>query len=173
MITPRLLLVVLAASVSAAWVPTRHGSAPLACTAAESRQFDFWIGEWELERSDGARARVRVTSTHDGCVIQEDFDASPAMPLTGRSLASWDPQTRGWKQTWVDNFGSFFTFTGGFENGRMTLTAPYVNAGKASLHRRVWSSITSDSFEWDWVTSDDDGKTWRPAWKFTGRRVSQ
>ena len=150
---------------------TRATTRARACPAAESRQFDFWLGDWELERSDGARARVRVTSTHDGCVIQEDFDAAPAMPLTGRSLASWDPQTRGWRQTWVDNQGSFFSFTGGMDDGRMTLTAPHVNAGKPSLHRRVWSAVTADSYEWDWVTSDDGGRTWRSAWKFVARRV--
>lgn len=144
----------------------------MACTTPESRQFDFWLGDWDLERSDGVRARVRVTSTHDGCVIQEDFDGTPASPLTGRSLASFDRETGGWKQTWVDNFGSWFAFSGGLDDGRMTLTATYVNAGKTSLHRRVWSAITADSFEWSWETSDDEGKTWRTAWKFRGRRAS-
>ena len=181
MITHPLMLPIVIVFVSATWTKTpeaRHSSdlaatatsANIACPAAESRQFDFWLGEWDLERSDGVRARVHVTSTHDGCVIQEDFDAAPASPLTGRSLASYDPQSHGWKQTWVDNHGSFFSFTGAFENDRMTLTAPYESAGKRSLHRRVWSAITADSFEWNWETSDDDGKTWRSAWRFTGRR---
>ncbi len=55
----RAVLVLLALAVAtAAFAQSR----PPACTSAEHRQFDFWIGDWEVT---GAQGKV-VGNTHPG-----------------------------------------------------------------------------------------------------------
>ncbi|MGA7969379.1 MAG: hypothetical protein WB983_12160, partial [Terriglobales bacterium] len=46
-----------------------------ACSGAEYRQFDFFVGDWdgfEMEKPEVKVARNRVTRILDGCVVLED-----------------------------------------------------------------------------------------------------
>jgi len=46
-------------------------SSPGPCSGAEYRQFDFWIGDWEVQLPDGKPAGTnRISRILDGCVIQ-------------------------------------------------------------------------------------------------------
>ena len=38
-----------------------------------SRQFDFWLGEWDLTWSDGGQGEYIVTLELDSSVVQEAF----------------------------------------------------------------------------------------------------
>ena len=56
-----LLCVSVAEGTAAAQTP---GNAPAPCAAAEHRQFDFWIGEWDVTNPAGAVAgKNRITWT--------------------------------------------------------------------------------------------------------------
>jgi hypothetical protein len=50
------------------------------CAQPESRQFDFWIGEWnaawELEGKPGKGTNT-IRSVLGNCVIEENFDGTP------------------------------------------------------------------------------------------------
>ena len=50
---------------------------PMPCSAPEARQFDFWLGEWDLTWGKDGRGKNVITSIYDGCVIQERFDGRP------------------------------------------------------------------------------------------------
>ena len=50
------------------------------CSTPEARQFDFWLGEWDVSWGDGQHSTNRVEATLGGCVIQENFDGRPADP---------------------------------------------------------------------------------------------
>jgi hypothetical protein len=57
---------------------------PGSCGAAQYRQFDFWIGDWDAFDPDGANsAHVQVTPILDGCVLQEIYEG--ANGANGRS----------------------------------------------------------------------------------------
>jgi hypothetical protein len=74
------------------------------CHSGAYRQFDFWLGEWQVRGPAGAVvAGSRIASDLDGCVITERW-----MPLAragGRSLSSYDPSIGQWRQTWVPEQG--------------------------------------------------------------------
>lgn len=92
------------------------------CDSAESKQLDFWVGEWDLgyvEDGKSGKSRNRITKTLDGCAILEEFSGAPGSKLDGRSYSTFDRLTRRWKQTWVDNTGSYLDFTGGMRDGQM------------------------------------------------------
>lgn len=93
------------------------------CSAPVYRQFDFWIGEWDVrprgaEPKPGQKASSnRITVAHGGCVLVENWTA--ASGGTGMSLNIYD-RTRGqWHQTWADSNGGLHEYWGGLEGGNM------------------------------------------------------
>ena len=154
----------LAAAVSHARAQQPGQTAAATCRSAETGQFDFWVGEWDLSWEGGAGTN-RIEKIMGGCVIQENFDGTQAMKLQGMSVSTWNPKLGKWRQTWVDNQGGYLDFVGGFEGGRMTLTRPAPVLGDNVVQRMVWYNIENDSFNWNWERSDDGGKTWKVNWK--------
>lgn len=143
------------------------------CDSPEARQFDFWVGEWDLSFQDEgkvARSHNRITKILDGCALLEEFSGPPGTPLQGRSLSTFDRLTHRWKQTWVDNGATYLDFSGGFADGRMVLSREAQRDGKRFLQRMVWQEIRANSLEWLWQRSDDGGRTWKTAWKIDYRR---
>ena len=146
---------------------TTTATAP--CASAEARQFDFWVGEWELTwpgsgSNPEGKGHNSITKSFDGCVIQESFDGMQSMPLRGMSVSVYNARKKIWQQTWVDNEGSYIDLTGAFDGKQMLLTSESVNPkGEKMWHRMIYKNITPESFDWSWESSKD-GKTWQVAW---------
>jgi hypothetical protein len=152
-----------------------HGQAPpKGCDTPESRQMDFWIGEWDAEYVQGgvkAKSRNRVTKVLDGCAIFEEFTGAPGIALDGRSYSVFDRAAGQWKQTWVDNSGAYLDFVGGEVDGNRAFTREFQRQGKTVRQRMVFTHVTRDAFKWLWQRSDDLGATWKTTWEIDYRRV--
>jgi hypothetical protein len=140
-------------------------NSPPSCSQPEVKQFDFWVGEWDLEWANGGKGRNVIEKTLGGCVVQENFDGSPASPLRGLSVSSYNAGSRKWQQTWVDNQGGYLDFVGEFKDSKMVLQRSATINGKEVLQRMVWYDITKDGLLWNWERSEDKGKTWTVLWK--------
>src|SRR4030095_10921788 len=105
------------------------------CGAAEYRQFDFWVGEWQVHTPDGKRAGTNhIEREYDGCVVHERYTG--AKTYRGESLNTYDPHRKVWHQTWVDNQGLLLLLEGGLRGDSMVLEGKTVAAsGKASRQR--------------------------------------
>jgi hypothetical protein len=155
-----------------------HSSAPIpssspsaACTSAEHRQFDFWLGDWDLaihartsptsETWGHAKGTQRIESILGGCAILESFAAEgPQTPWAGRSVSSYQAKPGKWRQTWVDDQGSYLAFAGGIEAGVMTLFGePRESEGKTVQMRMVFLDVTPRSLRWEWQRTEDGWKT--------------
>ena len=132
--------------------------------ASELRQFDFWLGEWDLTWGDGGRGTNVITAVLDQRVIQEQFDGRPATPLQGLSVSTYNMQLGKWQQTWVDNSGSYLDFVGEFAAGKMILSREATLEGQPILQRMVWYNIAEQSLDWNWERSTDGGETWQIMW---------
>lgn len=149
---------------------------PQVVPQAEAKQFDFWVGNWKASgesfgpggKAKHTDAENSITHTMAGHVIQEKFK----MPgLNGMSVSVYDPSAKLWRQTWVDDNGGYIALTGTFADGKMTLrTIPRQDRPNAAS-RMVFSNINSDSFDWDWQSSQDAGVTWKTAWHLHYTRV--
>lgn len=133
-----------------------------------AQAFDFWLGEWALTWGENGRGHNRISRILDGQIIQEEFtslvvDQSP--PFRGLSVSAYQAQTDEWRQTWVDNQGSYLDFSGGMVGDKMILARRAVVDGKAVQQRMVWYNITADSLDWSWERSDDAGRTWQALWQ--------
>jgi hypothetical protein len=151
-------------------------SQPPPCTGAQHKQFDFWVGEWDLTWPGTAAGQTAhgsnsVKSTLDGCVVQENFSGLDAMPLRGISVSMFDARSGKWKQTWVDNQGGYLDFTGEFRDGQMMLQRESIKADGTKVQQRmVYKNISPDEFDWSWERSLDGGKTWQVLWPIHYKR---
>jgi len=145
------------------------------CDCTECHQFDFWIGQWKVvwENQDSTVSEGTniVNSILNGRVIEENFDGNPGMDFRGKSLSVYNHNHKTWQQTWVDNEGFYMLFAGGMQDEKMILSRT-VKTTKGSLTQRmVFYNIQKDSFDWNWESSADNGKTWKLNWKIKYTRL--
>ena len=135
--------------------------ASLPCTAEGYRQFDFWIGEWQVISPDGTEVGTnRIESILDGCVIQESWTG--AQGSRGKSFNRFDSRTDRWSQVWVDNGGGILMLSGGLEESRMVLSGEREERdGRTAFHRITWSPEEEDKVRQHWEVSYDDGANWK------------
>lgn len=157
----------------AATLATAQGAPP--CSTEKAKQFDFWVGTWDLEWVDAQGQKQKGTNTINkilgGCVIEENFSTVGANPYLGKSHSVYDAAGGKWKQTWVDSGGAYLDLSGGFEGGTMTLSREGNDPkGNKIMQRMVFSEIRNDSFLWDWESSADKGKTWKNNWKINYKK---
>jgi hypothetical protein len=95
------------------------------CSAAPYRQFDFWVGKWDVFNggTDQPAGTSIIESELDGCLIEENW--AGAGGGRGRSLNTYDASTGKWHQFWVSAggcpFGNIVMEGGLDENGSMTM----------------------------------------------------
>ena len=71
---------------------------------AESRQFDFWLGEWAVFNPVGTKAgSSRVERMADGWGLLENWTSTGG--ASGKSLNAWIPRLKQWRQFWVGQGG--------------------------------------------------------------------
>lgn len=159
-----------AASAVADSTDSQDAAAQSQCTTPEQRQFDFWVGEWDLawDESPGFTASTGtniIRRTLGDCVIEENFSA-PEWGYLGQSVSTYDATNQVWKQTWVDSSGGYLDFVGGMEeDGRMILSREFTDQnGRQIMQRMIFYDIEQNSMEWNWERSEDGGATWNLVW---------
>ena len=144
------------------------------CHAAQQKQFDFWVGEWDLtwpgDNGQTGHGTNSITRVLDGCVVMENFSGGSSMTLRGTSVSTFDARAGRWKQTWVDNEGGYLDFVGDFKDGQMILQREMTRNGEKILQRMVWKNISPNEFDWSWEASTDGGKTWKVNWPIHYKR---
>ena len=140
---------------------------------AEASQFDFWLGDWDVSWGDGLSGTNHIRKVLGDRVIQEDFDGERDAQLYGLSGSVCGNDGR-WRQTWVDDNGTYLHFVGGWEaessdpaepGPRMVLVHSREIEGKPVQLRMVWGDIEPDSLTWRWQRSADGGATWTTNWE--------
>lgn len=144
------------------------------CSEPERKQFDFWIGDWELTWTgqDGItyKGENSINYIFDGCVVEENFN-DPNSGFEGISHSVYVPSEKVWKQTWVSNAGGYLDFIGKYEDDKMILSRKFTNADGKEIHQRmVWYNIEEDSLEWNWEKSTDGGENWQLSWHIQYKR---
>ena len=78
------------------------------------KDFDFWIGEWDVYITGTSTliGRSSITKVNGGCVVMENW-TSLVSPQTGISLNFIDPVSRNWMQDYSGSGGSRQLYIGG------------------------------------------------------------
>lgn len=165
----RAFILALLACPATASAQTSQPQAPVpACNASEYRQFDFWVGEWDVypAKSDKPVARSVIERLYDGCAIRENW-----MPLArsgGGSLNSFRPSDGKWHQLWVDSQGSWLEFVGQAASGGMILQSSAAETNQP-ITRMTFSPFPDGTVRQLGETSADGGKSWTTSFDFTYR----
>lgn len=137
---------------------------PKPCSAPEHRQFDFWVGDWDVaagpKPEDGGRNTIDVIQ--GGCVLREQWRGGGGG--NGTSLNAYDAARGVWHQTWVDDRGGLLVLEGGMKEGKMVLTGTHRSRRdpKVTVTERIaWTPVDADHVRQVWDSSTDGGVTWK------------
>ena len=150
----------------------QQASPPRACTRPEHRQFDFWVGYWDVYVTGKPEKKVAnslIERLYDGCTIRENWRSASS---TGGSLNMYDPADKRWHQTWHDSSNSRAEFDGGLVDGKMVLTGYWrgvLGPGDALMRIEYIPNVDGSVLQ-KGDQSADHGLTWKPNFDFTYRK---
>lgn len=141
------------------------------CDGPEFRQFDFWIGDWQVFRPDETLAGTNsIRREMGGCVLHERYRTDQG--YVGESFNVYDAGRRRWHQTWVDSSGLLLLLDGGLEDGNMVLEgATSDDKGVVTRHRITWTPNPDGSVRQHWQTTDAAG-AWTTAFDGLYRKAT-
>lgn len=172
----------------------QHGgaAAALATVPAEAAQFDFLIGQWELEvapKASGLAAMIhgaprlvgswKAWKSFDGHGLDDElriFDASGNPLSLNHSLRIFDAKARRWQVSGLDVYRARFgSSSGTWQGGEMRLEGSGQNAeGRPMLTRTRFMEITPERFKMRQDRSHDNGANWEEgALTIVAKRVSR
>jgi len=127
------------------------------CNSPEFRQFDFWLGEWNVksQASAGPGSQSRITRINGGCTILEQY--TTPLGYEGSSLNFYDAQRKLWHQTWIDNQGGALYLEGALDGGSMVLAT---TSSTENIQRITWTPLDDGRVRQHWEATTDAGKTW-------------
>ena len=137
-------------------------AAPKPCSSEQHRQFDFWVGTWEVTQNGQPTGRNHIELVHGDCALAEHW-VSAGGNFSGASLNIYDQANDKWHQTWVDTGGTLLELNGGLEDGSMVLSGARPGPDGAEVINRIsWTPNTDGSVRQLWESSPD-GETWTVA----------
>jgi hypothetical protein len=178
---PRLLSlaslgVSIAAANAAAQTAPPPAPPPPACATPEHRQFDFWLGQWDVSggpQLDRIVGRNTISRVAAGCGLREHW--VNAGGTDGHSLNVYDRDARHWTQFWIGADGVILRLEGGLRgDGAMAMEGTLPN-GRGGIQRQriVWTPKPDGSVVQQWDTSEDDGATWQVSFVGVYRRSAR
>lgn len=154
------------------------GAGVAAAAPAQAAQFDFLVGQWELEVSpkvSGLAAMIhgapklvgswKAWKAFDGHGLDDELrilDASGNPVSLNHSQRIFDPKTRRWLVTGLDVYRARFGSSSGvWQDGEMRLEgSSQTQDGKPLLTRTRFMEITADRFKMRQDRSHDNGASW-------------
>jgi tetratricopeptide (TPR) repeat protein len=131
------------------------------CDGPEFRNFDFWVGEWDVTATGSAVASSSIQKILNDCVILENYSSFSG--YAGKSFNSYDPQKKEWQQYWIDSAGSSIEFHGKYADGQLVYESDSVNPDGTKIKRKMTFVKLSDNQVRQFsVQTKDGGKTWTP-----------
>jgi hypothetical protein len=134
------------------------------CRAAEYRQFDFWVGDWDVQAPNGPSVGHNlVTLEQEGCLLVEHWTGSSG-GQTGTSFNYYDVRDKKWHQLYLDNSGNagaFPAMAGSLVDGKMVLLT---DETQKTVWRWKWYVLAPGKVRQMAEQSSDGEKTWSMVW---------
>jgi hypothetical protein len=147
----------------------RKNNAP--CTAdVNYRQFDFWIGEWNVTSNGQPVGKSSIRLILDSCLIFENWTGMKE----GKSFNMYDVTTGKWKQTWVDYSGAWTEFIDGeYKDGKMVFHTrnDKQTDGTFLMRRLSFFNLDNNHVRQFSEQSKDNGVSWSVEYDFLYTRA--
>jgi len=161
-----LLLVAIGGSFSLAMPSARAVADADSCSAnSESRQLDFWLGDWTVTYPGmPGSANSTVSLRLDKCLLTETWDGGKGH--SGENLFAYSSDDKSWHGMFADNQGRVHVFGGKVAQGSAEFTGPSRGPdGKEVLNRIRVVLLAENKVEQSWEKSADSGATWTTEFK--------
>ena len=152
-------------------------SAQRPCSGIKYREFDFWIGEWDVYALNGNKAGdSRISLILDSCIILEEWTSAnltKGIRYAGKSFNTYNSATKQWQQTWVDNVAGTTAYTKGkFEDKKIVFrTDPFnFNKDTMAVRRLTFFNLSTDKVRQLGEISKDREITWTTEFDLEYRR---
>lgn len=137
------------------------------------RQFDFWIGEWEVYGPKGAKAGdSKIELILDSCIVLENWKSTGSL-YAGKSFNTFNAATNQWQQTWVDNVGGSTEYLEGkFADNKMIFqTKPFsFSKDTVATRRLTFYNLSPDKVRQHGEITKDGGASWKTEYDLEYRR---
>ncbi len=126
------------------------------------RQFDFWIGEWDVLVAGQKVGYNNIKSLQSGCIIEENWTGGGGE--TGQSFNFYNPVTGLWHQSYMSNRGGNWMMDGAYKNGELRFEGHIYSPQSDVLVRMTFFNLEPGKVRQTAETSTDGGKTWVKGW---------
>jgi hypothetical protein len=137
------------------------------CSGEPYRQFDFWLGEWQVFAKNGTKAgNSKISLILDSCIILEEWtsaNATQGLIYSGKSFNTYNAATRQWQQTWVDNVGGATEYLkGSYKDNKMVfITYPFpFRKDTMAVRRLSFYNLAPGKVRQHGEITKDNGETW-------------
>lgn len=132
----------------------------------EAREFDFWVGEWDVYNPQGQQTGTSVILRFaGGCGILENW--TDRFGGTGKSLNFYDEEAGKWFQYWIGAKGGPLRYSGIYKDKAIRYEGESVSKdGKRTLMRLTFFNVDANTVRQFAETSNDEGKTWTTSYDF-------
>ncbi len=134
------------------------------CQSSEkARQFDFWVGEWDVQVSGQTVGVNNIQRLEEGCLILENWKANSGQ--TGKGMNFFNPILGTWRQTYIHSNQTIWEMTGEYKDGAMRYTGHvYAPNGTTVMTRVTFYNLEPNRLRHTEDDSRDGGKTWTTSW---------
>ncbi|MEO8577551.1 MAG: tetratricopeptide repeat protein, partial [Gemmatimonadales bacterium] len=140
----------------------------------QAHEFDFWIGEWDVNpwqqpgAPPAAAGRNSVHPILEHCIVLEEWTGTGGG--NGKSFNFYDTNRLKWRQVWMADGGGSLDYAGEFKDGAMRFEGWTLGPNNQRvLQKLTFTRISADTVRQTFEASNDDGKTWSVP--FDGRYV--
>jgi len=156
-----LLMLCIATTASGQEKEVETPAPPPPCSTGKFRQFDFWVGDWNVTSNGEQAGTNSIHPIHNGCVLMENWQGAGTGGISGSSFNLYDQANDRWHQTWVDDNGNLLELNGGWREGSMVMEGPRpaANGNGTTTHRITWTPNEDGTVRQLWEASQD-GQTW-------------
>jgi tetratricopeptide (TPR) repeat protein len=131
--------------------------------SAEARQFDFWIGDWDVFVQGRKVGENLVEREVNGCILVENWKNTGGG--TGKSINVYNAVRKKWKQFYVGSQGAVLEFEGEYKDKILHMTSETIDtAGAKTMHILEFRDLPDKTVRQLWKQSTDNGKTWNTVW---------
>lgn len=145
-------------------------------TNSKHREFDFWIGEWNVFQSGTTNlvGHSKVQNTSGDCTLLESWTSATG-PYTGKSLNFYNESSEKWEQHWIGSMADIgINNSGVYSEGAMRFNKDTQNPdGSMTLTHFNFHNLPNGQVRQHLENSTDNGKTWQTAFDFTYVRKKQ
>jgi hypothetical protein len=137
-------------------------------TLAHAREFDFWIGDWEVYAQGTRVGTNEIQRVSNGCALLENWTAITGNQ-NGKSINFYNPAIGQWQQTWVGSGGGITEYREGvLRDSTLTFLASATGpTGQPARLRLSFTRLSPNRVRQHSEGSSDGGATWTTLYDFT------